>query len=108
MTRKEKYIKALSGLGKTKEEIANTLFNLGIKGNRGYPRSCPIAKYLGCVSIAPSFNGLIIWGGYLSSFWEEELSIDDLPEILQPVINFIISFDMGEFPYLISCSEPIL
>jgi hypothetical protein len=109
--RKEKYIKALSGLGKTKEEIANSLFQLGIKGNPGCPRSCPITKYLGSVNVCLSYinNSIEIWDGYFSfPFWKEELLIDELPDILQPVVNFIISFDMGEFPNLISCSEPIL
>jgi hypothetical protein len=86
----------ISDLGKTEEEIVETLRLKGIKGYRQIHSKCPIANYLkkelridyvsvGNCKISTSLNSYYINDSHIN--------------------NFIKNFDNGEYPFLEANSE---
>jgi hypothetical protein len=84
----------LEALGRTADEVAKNLENLGIKGLPRLARHCPLAKYL-------------ISKGYLqASIFEIAVADSDSPTPYQcktpePCYDFIHDFDRKVYPQLI-------
>jgi hypothetical protein len=94
--RKREVISALNKLGKTAREVADTLKEKGIIGNRRMAKTCPISQYLHSCDhpsgTQPSTSSCSI--GY------SKRGILSQEEIPLPVREFIDAFDAGEFPEL--------
>jgi hypothetical protein len=86
---------ALEDLGSTAAEVAASLRNLGIKGEQGSCGHCPIAQWA---------LGLGFFSSYVdqetTTIWDEsDNRIDGCNP--DPVQEFIVAFDEGDFPSLI-------
>src|ERR1700722_11081960 len=98
MKTKEEIIALLVALGKTSDEVSNSLIEKGIKGYKHLCRSCPIATYLldNGVDLARGVGSMMGKRGW---FWigGEMYLLADHPE-LQGVIAFINNFDQDFYP----------
>jgi hypothetical protein len=88
--RPETIEEALTKLGATEAEIADTLFNGGWKGKRGDGLCCPVARYLSAM-------------GFECSVDTREIVNSDGDEVITPVevAKFICSFDGHDYPGLV-------
>jgi hypothetical protein len=88
----ERVLDLLDELGESGQEVADTLFDLGVKGKRDNTGSCPIANYLRGEGVPdPVVNpDHVEWDSF-----EESIT---LPE---GCIHFIARFDAGEFTDLL-------
>ena len=94
----EKQRQALLSLGTTKEEVAQNLTKLGIKGGRYDCQKCPIANLIGQQSTFwESF-----WHGSIPIMWINTIVNDKQYKAIR---EFIKAFDNGEFPDLIGNSK---
>lgn len=94
----EKQRQTLLSLGTTKEEVAQNLTKLGIKGGRYTCQKCPIGNLIGQQSTFwESF-----WHGSIPIRWIETINNDTRYEAIRA---FITAFDNGEFPDLIDSTK---
>ena len=98
MKTKEEVLSLLEKLGKTKEDVANKLQSLGIKGERNKCYSCPLAQYLikNGIGLKVPFVVEVRVGVGVNWYW---YPISKYPQ-LQGIRDFILAFDRGEFPQL--------
>jgi hypothetical protein len=92
-------------LGRTKEEVAQNLSSLGIKGIQSISASCPISNYLsrelkGIIATELSNCNNIKIIHYLN---EDKCDFDEyeLPSNFEQIATFVYAFDAGDFPELI-------
>jgi hypothetical protein len=78
----------LTRLGTTADEVAATLRDLGIRGQRFDGCDCPVARYL-----ADHGHEMAVGSVSAKSQWERVL----LPH---PVAHFAMAFDQGAYPEL--------
>jgi hypothetical protein len=87
--------KALSGLGATSQDIANTLANKGVRGHRNCTDVCVLAVYL-----AEQFPGLTFGVGVGSAAFAEltpmGIKLGGGVPFDQPLIDFVRDFDEGK------------
>lgn len=83
----------LASLGSTKEEVAARLVEMGIKGRRNLADSCPVANAAND-HLPPRH-----WGYYVHIQENSQVKLNSLvaPD---PVRDFVLAFDAGEFPEL--------
>ena len=97
----EEIIEMLLLLGNTKDEVANNLHKRGIKGKRRICRSCPIAEYLGYKD-----TGIQVGYDFDYRLWIYRID-NSLSKLyfsqFAHIVDFIIDFDMGKYPFLIDC-----
>jgi hypothetical protein len=100
MKTKEEVLSLLLALGASKEEVANKLHALGIRGKRRECSSCPIAQFLAKNDVGVGVGvavavGVGVWVGveYYSYLLRHYPAI-------APIQTFIHAFDRGEFPQL--------
>jgi hypothetical protein len=100
---KEEVLDLLVALGATRQEVADKLLSLGIRGNRDACVSCPIAQYLIANGVALGYGGV----GYGLGRIGISVSLDVVhlypirkyPQLLG-IRGFILAFDYGEYPKL--------
>ena len=98
MKTKEEVLALLLALGKTEEEVAETLVSLGIRGNKWRRGSCPIANYLlknGFLDAFVIANYAVIGAG------DYQYLLSEHPQ-LTGVQSFIFDFDRGLYPKCIT------
>ena len=93
---KEEVLALLVELGSSADEIAAKLQSLGIRGNKGNCRSCPIAQYLVANGVEVGF-GVGVGVGVGVAAGSYYYSISYYPQLLG-VHSFILGFDRGEYP----------
>jgi hypothetical protein len=102
MKTEKEVLALLVALGKTKDEVAEKLFVLGIRGKRGKCLTCPIAQYL-IENGVDARVGVWAWGlgvvGVVGVGGFYYYSIDEYPAII-PIRDFILAVDQGEYPQL--------
>lgn len=81
----------LIALGETKEEVADTLADKGIKGWRYLSCRCPVSNYLASIGYDKPYI-----------FQNSAGLLESVGEVSVPpsVSNFIITFDQGFYPGL--------
>jgi hypothetical protein len=83
---------ALVSLGSSKEEVCIHLKELGITGQPGYARDCPIANYLKIKFPQEDCFGV-------THNW---VKVNELKVVLPKVIHeFIVAFDTDKYPELL-------
>jgi hypothetical protein len=82
-------VQKLNDLGDTADQVAASLETLGIKGNPGWPGSCPVANYL----VSCGANDCCV--GAVSFRIGKEVQF--LPE---PISQFIDDLDHGKYSQL--------
>lgn len=96
----DKVIKCLLALGKTEASVVKKLTTLGIKGQKGNDKSCPIANYIR-VKNSTFSNTVISVDDYrielIDNHKNSELIILDN---FGHISDFIRAFDDGEYPKL--------
>lgn len=98
----------LASLGKTPDEVANSLRQQGVKGLVQSSYYCPILN--GIYKACPNYwSGLRISNGVkIDGHWSYYASLNDSqicdPVLPQPVMDFIGRFDSGEYPDLVAKS----
>ena len=92
----QKYREALDALGSSVEEIAQTLFDKGVRGHKCSGAYCPLAMYLHGLEGARVRVGqsLVLIG---VPFEEDTVCIS----LLGDLSLFVMRFDCGVFPKLI-------
>jgi hypothetical protein len=93
VTTADRLLAALAALPTEPDEIARVFAELGIKGEREEPDTCPVARYL-----AAELDSIDISVG-LADVSAEECTGADLPEHVQ---RFIYAFDHGDYPQLLA------
>jgi hypothetical protein len=102
----------LESLGETSDQVADKLRELGIKGDRFSPTSCPIYNYL-CkqghdtvcsVDYSRTREAVAVKTNIWNASYGEDDSIKEYFRI-RPVLDFIMAFDLGkQYPDLVSPS----
>jgi hypothetical protein len=82
-------LQKLNTLGDTADKVAASLETLGIKGNPGWPSSCPIANYLISCGNDDCNVGTVSFRVGIEVAW--------IPASVQ---DFIHDFDHGKYPQL--------
>jgi hypothetical protein len=95
--------KVLKELGKTPEEVAETIRATGFKGQICSGRYCVVAKYLRSLTGHPMVAGAACAFATLSDDRTTDLYPEDrtLYRTPDPVSKFMLAFDKGEYPELI-------
>ncbi len=99
-TTKRQIRKSLKSLGKNKDEVANTLKTLGIKGNTSQPYSCPIARYLNQAFQLTGYDHTAWATGTRAGFMGTEVKVP------HAVGDFIHAFDEHQYPEVDTTSPP--
>lgn len=88
-------IRALDALGRTDDQIAARLLDLGYGGEQCMAHACPIARYLESI-----YRDITVYvePGLIKVFGLDE-AVSIWPE--EPVTDFIEHFDAGVYPELI-------
>jgi hypothetical protein len=99
---KEEVIEKLVALGKTKEEVAKSLFSHALKGVQSLSCSCPIANYIRKIHIEidDHIEHIGVTPDYINLGDVGVLSLVKNSSLL-PIQQFIYAFDREEFPELI-------
>jgi hypothetical protein len=99
-------VQYLTSLGKTPDEVAESLRRQGIKGVVRSPCHCPILN--GIYAACPDYwSGLLIVNGRKGEGgWSYHATLGDCqicdPQLPQPVMDFIGAFDEGAYPDLVA------
>lgn len=94
---KEEIIDKLIELGKTKEEIAKSLFSHDIKGQIKSVCYCPIANYIRNIA---DYDYVGVTPFRINLNDKYDLYFSDIVSLF-PIQQFIYAFDKKEFPNLI-------
>lgn len=86
----------LSGLGSTPDAVAAELLAAGITGVRQSAKRCPVANFLRFHGVDFANVGISVRGH----------SRERLAETPDPVVDFMIRFDGGQYAYLDATSNP--
>jgi hypothetical protein len=105
---------ALTALGTTPNAVATNLSAMGFRGCRDQESNCPVANYLlASVSDMASVSVFVeeLPDGYSSSAGGHAECFDLTPdrqqplfviELPRPVVDFVLTFDRGDYPDLIT------
>ena len=95
---------ALADLGGTPDEVAESLRRLGIKGKRKSGETCPLAYF-----IAAKFGDVVTYAEVDTCGVEIEIDRGNADlrwvDFASPCEQFVVRFDKGEYPDLVSPQE---